>query len=330
MPRDFCHLHVHSEYSILDGIIKIKDLVKKLKDSGMSSCALTDHGNLHGAIEFYRQCKEAEIRPLLGLEAHITWDEDGLDKSEMFKDNQHLVLLAMNDTGWKNLIWLISNANINNFYYKPRIWWEHLKTRNEGLIATSACLGGVVAKPHQLNKKDEIVRQGSEYREEDQTFLDPFGKCREKAVGLKEMFGDRFYLEIQENKSMWEQTAFNNWAILLSEQEGIPLVLTTDAHYLNAQDYKVQALIDAQKRKKTMEEYEEDILARVGTGYYIKTPDEMWEIAEKMDVPDAFHNTIKIAEQCNVEIELGKYKSPEFDITSTSDYQDFLKWKNEV
>lgn len=309
----------------------------------MSSCALTDHGTLAGAIEFYRQCKEAEIKPILGCEAYLTYDPDGLEKEDMFADNMHLVLLAANNTGWRNLVWLISNAYLNNFYYKPRISWDRLEERNEGLIALSACLGGVIAKPCKV-KGNEVVFEGGGYTTEVKRFEDPFGKCRERAQHLRDIFNGRFYAEIQYNDAMWEQAAFNNWVLMMAGEEGIPPIITCDAHYLTRQDHKVHALVEMSKRnsnKKAEEEQEltpkelfekhlEESAARFGSDYYIKSPQEMWEIGEKLDVREAVENSIKIAEQCNVDITLGKYENPQFDITKCDDYQDFLKWKNEV
>ena len=144
MSLDFCHLHVHSEYSILDGLNKIDKLCERVAELGMTSCALTDHGVMHGAIEFYKHAKKNGIKPLVGVEAYITEDPD--DSEVKTKDNNHLVMIAMNEKGLENLIWMTNQANLHNFYYKPRIWEKHLETRAEGIVVTSACLGGVIAK----------------------------------------------------------------------------------------------------------------------------------------------------------------------------------------
>jgi DNA polymerase-3 subunit alpha len=311
---DFCHCHVHSVYSILDGINKLDQLVARCKELGMSACALTDHGNLHGMVDFYKECKKGGIKPIIGIECYITADPDGLeDNSDKTRDNHHCVLIAQNNKGLANLFWLLSNGNLNNFYYKPRINIEVLKARSEGLIATSACVGGWVAQQGVFDTENKV-------------FLDPDGKAYKAAKDLHDVFQGRFFLEIQD-QDMWEQTAFNKWIVDLSTKEKIPTLISADAHYLRAEDRNTHAMIMAQQLKKTIHEYESGSDMKYGGGFYIKSPQEMLDGAIKHGSEQAFWNSMEIAKMCNVDIELGKYKMPSFDITKASDYDEFKRSK---
>lgn len=314
---DFCHCHVHSVYSILDGINKLDALVARVKELGMSACALTDHGNLHGMIDFYKECKKGGIKPIIGIECYITADPDGAEKDyKKTRDNHHMVLLAQNNKGLENLFWLLSNGNLNNFYYKPRINIDVLKSRTEGLIATSACVGGVVAQQGEFFLAEN--GQGW-YRDNDD-------KALKMAKDLHEAFNGRFYLEMQD-QDMWEQTAFNKYLVELGKKEKIPLVISADAHYLLKEDKHTHAMIMAQQLKKTIDEYESGSEMKYGGGFYIKSPEEMLEGAIKHSAEEAFWNTTEIAKSCNVEIELGKYKMPDFDVTKADDYNEFKQYK---
>lgn len=312
----FVHLHTHTVYSILDGIIKLDSLCTRVKELNMPAIAITDHGNLHGAIEFYKAAKKAEIKPIIGCEVYVTVDPDGMQKGkdDFIRDNHHLVLLAQNEIGLKNLFWMISNANLRNFYYKPRININTLATYSNGLIATSACLGGLVAK--------RLL-----YTPECKTVSDPDGNAESMAKYLQTTFPGRFYLELQDHENSWEQNKYNEYLLGLGRRLEIPFIITTDAHYLNREDYETHQFIMAQQFKKTLEEYKADDKMYYGSDFYIRPPTEMKALAEKWNCLQAYDNTLNIAEQCNVEIELGKYKMPDFDVTQTKDYQDFLKWK---
>jgi len=317
---NFTHLHTHTEYSVLDGINKIRPLIKRVKELGMNSIAITDHGVLHGVLEFYKAAIEEDIKPIIGVETYVTRDKDGLEKNEMTKDNYHLILLAKNKVGLRNLYALISNANHNNFYYKPRVNLENLDKYREGLIASSACLGGWVCKQGEYEEPAN-GKEGS--------YLAIDNKPQLAINIMQEIFGEDFYLEIQDN-GMWEQDAFNEWAVnyYKSKSSTVPILLTADAHYLTKEDHKVHEIIMAQQLKKTLLEYKDNTGMKYGNSFYIRSPKEMHTIATKLGVPEAAENTVKISDACeNLSIELGKYESPFFDIEKTEDYDEFLIWK---
>jgi DNA polymerase III subunit alpha len=307
---DFCHLHVHSTYSVLDGINRLDSLVARCKELGMSACALTDHGNLHGALDFYKECRKQGVKPIIGIEAYITNDPDGMEEGKT-RDNHHMVLIAQNAKGFSNLCWLLSNANINNFYYKPRIHINTLKARAEGLIATSACLGGWIAKHCIFDQqyKSSAIR-------------DPDAMAHTIAE-LDEAFQGRFYLELQD-QDMWEQDHYNE---MLLSRKYKRYTISSDAHYLKKEDQATHKMIMAQQLKKTIDEYESGSEMKYGSGFYIRSPEEMLEGAKRIGCESAFHNTMEIAGMCSLELELGKYKMPEFDVTKTVDYEEFKRYK---
>lgn len=312
VANDFCHLHVHSTYSILDGINKLDALVARVKELGMSSVALTDHGNLHGALDFYKEAKKQGVKPIIGIEAYITNDKDGLEANRT-RDNHHMVLLAQNAEGFSNLCYLLSNANITNFYYKPRIYIGNLLERAKGIVATSACLGGWLARH---------VTWGEDQTRAD---CDLDGPISTGIRDLCEAFGGRFFLELQD-QDMWEQGVYNKILLEMGNRiPGLKYTISSDAHYLKKEDQKTHAMIMAQQLKKTLEEYESGSEMKYGSGFYIRSPEEMLEGAKRVGCEAAFHNTMEIASMCNLEIELGKYKMPAFDITKTDDYEEFRK-----
>jgi len=314
MAKSFTHLHAHSQYSLLDGIIRFDELMPYLKELNMNACAITDHGNLHGALEFYGLARAAGIKPILGCEIYLTLDPDNIENSERERRNYHLTLLAKNLAGWKNLIWLSSNAYFHNFYYKPRVCFGHLASHSEGIIALSGCLASIVAR-------------SGHYDKEKFTFSDPDNAAESMLLGLNKIFKDNFYAEIQDN-AMWEQNRYNKWLISKARQLNIPTVITTDAHYLRFKDHELHKMILAQQMKKTMEQYIKGDELRYGNGYYIRSIDEMFDAAVRQGSEEAFWNTQKIADQCNLELTLGKYQNPEFDITKCKDYEDFRRWNN--
>jgi DNA polymerase III subunit alpha len=321
--RQFVHLHVHTEYSVLDGLNKVKPLVERIKALGMSSCAITDHGTLSGAIEFYKACKKEDIKPIVGMEAYVTQDMDGKENTEKTRDNRHLVLLAMNRKGFENLIWLNNQAQINNFYYNPRVWIKHFETHNEGLIATTACLAGVLAK-RAIIKEGNVESTGGVWDPETKSFDDPHRTGREWVKELAGYFPGRFYLEVQDHPN-WEQQAYNRWVKMQAQVLELPTVLTADAHYPREEDKEVHDLLMAQQFKMTLAEYKAKDSFVIKS--FIREPDDMYQAAASMGMEEAFWNTRDIAEQCELTIELGKYQTPEFDITKQSDYADFKKWE---
>jgi DNA polymerase-3 subunit alpha len=310
----YCHLHVHTQYSTLDSIIRIPNLVKRVKELGMSSICISDHGNMYGVMDFYKTCKKEGVKPLIACEAYTTFDKDGTDNEKKTKDNYHLVLIAKNQIGYQNLLWLVSNAYARNFYYKPRISFSSLKERSEGIIALSACLGSLLSKSMDWNIDNKTISIN-------ETTYDSLNL-------LREIFQEDFYLEIQDHPN-WEQEAYNYSIIKLADKFNIPLVLTSDAHYLNKEDEDTHKLAMAHQLKKTLEEYIQEGKMFYNGYFYIRSPEEVKESLTKYNRPEIIDNIANIVNQCNVEIEIGKLYMPKFDIESQPDYEDFLKWKEE-
>ena len=297
---NFTHLHVHTEYSLLDGAIKIKDLVKKIKENGMEEVAITDHGNMFGAIELYKECKKEGIKPILGCEVYVA-PRSRLDKQgKLDSEPNHLILLAMNNTGYKNLIKLVSLSYTEGFYYKPRIDMEILKRYNEGIIALSACLAGKVAR--------QIVNGNIDGAKETiQEFKDIFGS-------------NRYFLEMQDNK-LREQILVNQQLMKLSKEVGIGLVATNDCHYLNEEDYVSHEVLLCIQTRKTMND--EDRMSFKTNEFFVKTKEQM--IDAFSFCKEAIDNTMKIANMCNVEIEFGKTILPEFKIQENISHLEYFR-----
>ena len=287
---NFVHLHVHTQYSLLDGAIRFKDLFAKCKENGMDAVAITDHGTMHGALEFYCAAKKAGIKPIIGCEFYIA-RKDRFDKSARSAGAGafHLVLLAMNKTGYQNLMKLASIAQMEGFHYKARIDKELLEQYNEGLIALTACLHGEI--PFLLQEKKG------------------YDKAREAALYYHNLFGDRLYFELQEN-GLPEQTVVNQGLLKLSKDLGIPLVATNDCHYLNKDEkFAHELLLCIQTGKTILDEKR----FRFSTDeLYFKAPAEMHRSFN--DRPEAIANTVKIAERCNLELEFGDHHFPIFPV----------------
>ena len=285
---EFVHLHVHSEYSLLDGANRIKDLPVRAKELGMNAIALTDHGVMYGVVDFYKECKKNDVKPIIGCEVYVAPrsrfnKEPGIDNHYA-----HLILLAKDKTGYQNLIKLVSLGFIDGFYYKPRIDEEILEQYSEGLICLSACLAGAV--------NQQILKGDME-------------EAKKVALWYKKVFKDDYYLEIQ-NNGLREQVMVNQKLIGLSKELDIPLVATNDAHYLKREDaYNHEVLLCIQTGKRMTDEdrmkFETDEL-------YIKSPEEM--INYFQNIPEAIENTVKIAEKCNVDFEFGVTKLPNYDV----------------
>lgn len=302
----------HTEYSILDGAIRCKDLAQHVHDIGQTAVAITDHGNMHGVIEFYKACKNMGVKPILGIEAYCTDDPDGA--IEKTRDNYHMVFLAKNFQGYQDLLWLISNANEHNFYYKPRISFKNLENRGRHLIASTACLGGPIAKA--LTGTEENGSQG--------TYNTRSGQKR--LSYLREIFGTNLYLEIQDN-GLPQQDPYNKWLVTEAHKQKIPLIITTDAHFLTKEDFILHQLMMAMQYRKTLQDYLNESDHAYTQANHIADTNTMILSARKYRAEDAIENTMYIAEQCNVDIELGILHPPVFDITNTSDYSQFLTWK---
>ena len=286
----FTHLHLHTEYSLLDGSSKIPELVKRVKELGMDACAITDHGVMYGVIDFYKACRAEGIKPIIGCEVYVAPGsrfEKGKEKSA--ERYNHLILLAENNIGHKNLMKLVSRGFTEGFYYKPRVDYELLKEYHEGIIASSACLAGIV--PTKL-------RQGD------------YDGAKAEALRLQEVFGENnFFLELQDH-GLSEQKFVNQGLMRISSETEIPLVATNDCHYLYKEDAEAHdVLICIQTQKKI---YDEDRMKYEGGQFYVKSPEEMEEVFHY--IPEAIHNTEEIAKRCNVEIEFGKYHLPQYPV----------------
>lgn len=296
----FTHLHVHSHYSLLDGVTKIDELVQKAKDCGCSSVALTDHGVMYGVIEFYQKCKKAGIKPIIGVEAYMA-PVSRFDKNAKSDErNYHLVLLAKNKTGYNNLIKLTSIAHLEGFYYKPRIDWEILREHKEGIIALTACLAGEIPRLIAADKRD---------------------KAKKRILEYAELFGaENFYLELQSHPNLENQEKVNHELMNFSKELGVPCVATNDVHYLNKEDDEAQdVLLCLQMKKKKQDR---DRMTMIGGDYSFRSIKEMEEAFK--DVPEAIANTEKIAEACDVEIEFGKIQLPYFSAPGGAAAENYI------
>ncbi len=285
----FTHLHVHSEYSLLDGACRIEPMLDKIKSMGQTSVAITDHGVMYGVVDFYKAALNKEIKPIIGCEVYVA-PRSRFDKVHGIDNERfHLVLLCKNNEGYKNLIKLVSEGWVNGFYTKPRVDKDILEKYHEGLIALSGCLAGEVAKALQRNDYEDAKSVANWYKE-------TFGE-------------DNYYLEIQ-NHGLNEQLMINPDLIRLSKELGIPLVATNDAHYVNKEDSKMQQVLICIQTNHTIGE---DTGLEFGTEeFYLKTEAEMLEAFS--ECPEAVYNTALIAERCNVTFEFGNTKLPHFDV----------------
>lgn len=289
MSKDFAHLHVHTEYSLLDGFSRVKKLVARAKELNMSSIAITDHGCMFGVIDFYKTAKKEGIKPIIGCEVY-TAPRTLKDKDPNYDKNQgHLVLLAKNMNGYKNLIKMVSTSYVEGFYYKPRVDMQELEQHSEGIIALSACLAGDVSRA--------LMDRNYE-------------KAKKLALQYQEIFGkDNFYLEIQDH-NIPEQREVNSGLVKLSKEIGIPLVATNDIHYVNREDSKIHDVLMCIQMGKTVNDPNR---MRFGSDeFYLKSREEMEELFPY--APEAIENTVKIAEQCNVEFDFNTIHLPQYDV----------------
>ena len=291
----FVHLHVHTQFSLLDGAIRINDLLETVRSYNMPAVAMTDHGNMFGAVEFYEKCKKAGIKPIIGCEVYLAprsrferhAESNGPNGDQ--DRNYHLILLAKNRTGYQNLMKLVSHAYLEGFYYKPRIDKELLAQHHEGLIALSSCLKGEIAS-HILRRQEQTARKA--------------------ALEYAEIFGPgNFYLELQAN-GIPDQSIVNEAFIQLGQECNLPLVATNDCHYLRRGDARAHEILLCIQTGKTV--LDERRMKFQTDQLYFKSPEEM--AREFAHVPQALANTVVIAEQCNLELELGKNHFPIFPL----------------
>ncbi len=295
----FCHLHTHTEYSLLDGEASIKKLVKRVKDLGMESCAITDHGTMYGVVDFYRECRSNGIKPIIGCEVYVAPNSRHNKVHGVDNKYSHLILLAENETGYKNLIYLVSMGCIEGYYYKPRIDKALLKEYSDGLIALSACIAGEV--PSKLLNGD---RAGAKASAEE--YIEIFGK-------------DNYFIEIQDH-GLPEQKQVMPELISLAKELGLGLVATNDIHYLAREDAFYQDVLMCIQMEKTVDD--EDRMRFDTKEFYIKSEDEMRELFGF--VPEAIENTEKIAKRCNVEFDFNTRHLPKFDVPDGKEAHEYL------
>ena len=294
----FVHLHLHSEYSLLDGSTRINLLPKRVKELGMDAVALTDHGNMYGAIAFYKACKDEGIKPILGCEVYVS--EKDMTIKDKTNKRFHLILLAENNEGFKNIMKIVSLGFVDGYYYKPRVDKEVLKKYAKGVIATSACLGGEVQR----------------------LILDRDLKAaRAAALEYRKIFGENnFFLELQDH-GMPEQARVNRELVKISHELNFPLTVSNDVHYLNKEDAKSHDILLCIQTGKTINE--ENRMKFPSDEFYLKSPDEMAVLFPENK--DALENTVKIAKRCNVEIKFHEQHLPEFAVPEGYTHEDYLK-----
>ena len=296
--NNFVHLHLHSEYSLLDGSTRINLLPKRVKELGMDAVALTDHGNMYGSIAFYKACKDQGVKPILGCEVYVS--EKDMTIKDKTNKRFHLILLAENNQGFKNIMKIVSLAFVDGYYYKPRVDKEVLKKYSKGIIATSACLGGEVQR-FILDRDLEAAKAA--------------------ALEYREIFGENnFFLELQDH-GMPEQARVNRELIKMSEELNFPLTVSNDVHYLDRDDAKSHDVLLCIQTGKIINE--ENRMKFPSDEFYLKSPDEMAALFPENK--DALENTVKIANRCNVEIKFHEQHLPEFTVPEGYTHEDYLK-----
>ena len=299
---NFVHLHNHTHYSLLDGLTKIDEFIAAAKDDGQEALAITDHGVMYGAVEFFQKCKQAEIKPIIGLEAYLAPGSrfDKIAKSD--EKNYHLLLLAKNNEGYKNLIKLTTIAHLEGFYYKPRIDWEVLQKYHRGLIASTACLTGEIPRLILAGKLD---------------------KASQRILKYNELFGQgNFYLELMDHPELEDYKKVNDQLIKFSRELNIPLIATNDIHYLKKEDDEAQDILLCLQSKK--KKGDSDRMKMMGKGdYSMRSRQEMAKAFAH--VPEAIENTVKIAEKCDLKLELGNIQLPFFAVPEGYDGNTYLK-----
>ncbi len=289
---DFVHLHTHSEFSLLDGLGKLDHLIERAKSFGMDALAITDHGAMYGSFKFYLKAKAAGIKPIIGVETYVArrsrFDKEG----KIDTDPYHLILLAKNETGYKNLMKLVTHAHLTGYYYKPRIDWELLKDHHEGLIATSACLQGQLASLLRDGKEKEAEKVASEYAE---------------------LFGENhYYIEIQKHPHIPVIDEVNERLIALSRKLGLPLVATNDIHYVDPEDAEAQEILLCVQTQRTILEKNRPLSMLESPDFYMRSPEEMKGLF--IQYPEAIENTVKIASMCDIHLSVGKWILPNYPL----------------
>ena len=296
----FAHLHVHTEYSLLDGACRIERLLDRAQELGQEAVAITDHGNMYGVLDFYKAAKKRGIRPVIGCEVYVAKRTRFDRVQELDRENRHLVLLCENNTGYRNLTALVSKAWIEGFYNRPRVDFELLRQHHEGLIALSACISGEIPR---------ALLRGQ------------YAAAKEAALRYQEIFGpENFFLELQDH-GLKDEHYVNPGILKLAEETGIPLVVTNDCHYISAADQEMHKVLMCIQTGRTVQD--EGGLDFSTEELYFKTEEEMRGLFPNH--PEAADNTVTIAERCNVEFEFGKTKLPRFDTPDGSPSQEFFQ-----
>ncbi|KKT21397.1 MAG: polymerase III, alpha subunit protein [Parcubacteria group bacterium GW2011_GWB1_43_8] len=300
MPSKFVHLHTHSHYSLLDGLIKIDDLVDEAVKLDMPAIALTDHGNMYGTIEFYKKCHKAGIKPIIGVETYIALESMLQKRPNIDNKRHHLILLAKNETGYKNLLKIVTASYLEGYYYKPRVDKEFLRKHHEGLVALSACMAGEVSKMIERKDPERAEKAAREYE-------DIFGK-------------GNFYIEISHHPDIENHSDIQKGLVELARKTNIPLVATQDVHYLKPADAMAQDILVAIQTNAELADANR--LTMKLDDFSMKSGEEMEKLFR--DIPDAVENTFKIAEMCDVKLSLGKWVFPKLDIEGNKKPEEFL------
>lgn len=289
MAENFVHLHTHSSYSLLDGQGTVKKILDRAKELGQTAMAITDHGNMYGVIEFYEYAKQIGIKPILGCEVYVA-ARTRFDKTyELDSERYHLILLAENNEGYKNLMKIVSMGFIEGFYYKPRVDFDLLREYSRGIIALSGCMFGMLSRKILAGEYDRAAEAAEK-------FIDIFGR-------------DRFFVEIQDH-GLYDQRRLNAGLIKLARELDLGIVCTNDIHYVERKDAEFQDILMCVQMGKTVDD--EERMKMESSELYVKSLGEMEELFSH--IPEAIENTRKIADMCSVEIEFGKLHLPEFDV----------------
>ena len=294
----FTHLHTHTEYSMLDGISRIPDLVYQVRDMGMESLAITDHGNLYGVVDFYSECKEAGIKPIIGCEVYVA-HRSRHDRNASERSPYHLVLLARDNTGYRNLMQLVTTGHLEGFHYRPRIDWELLQQYHQGLICLSGCASAEVPR---------LLADGSTE------------EARRKMLQYRELFGDGYFLELQRHEHVEQLPTINDGLTRLGKELGIPMVVTNDSHYVRQHEAPYQDLYICIQTNTTVQD--EKRLRMEDNSYYVKSPEEMERLFS--DYPEALSNTQLIADMCHVELGFGQTHLPKFPTPNDVPADEYL------
>ncbi|WP_425448390.1 DNA polymerase III subunit alpha [Dethiothermospora halolimnae] len=300
LKNEFVHLHVHTEYSLLDGASRVDKLIDRVKELGMDSVAITDHGSMFGIVDFYKTATKKGVKPILGCEVYISKGKYTEKNSKRDKKQNHLVLLAENNEGYSNLIKIVSEGYVNGFYYKPRVDYSVLRKYSKGIICLSACLGGEVQQ-YLLNND--------------------YNRAKETALEYRDIFGqDNFYLELQDH-GIKEQKMVNQQLINLSKETNIPLIISNDVHYTNREDAKFHDILLCIQTGKTIDE--EGRMKFPTSEFYLKSPEEIRELFPNMK--EVMDNTVKIAERCNVNLDFDTLHLPNYDVPEGYTHSEYLR-----